>query len=178
MMPHTIRHELACLVPVDCPALPWKRWSALAAVAVGGSLLYGASLTWVLPDWEPVRSALWFALAAGLAWGVFIPALYTFTSLRWRECCDASLATMAFGEVVLVSGALVNALLQWHAISSDPAFINGLIVALSNIVMATALARLLRPRGVPTGRTLLLWMLTLNGSGAASFLALHSIFHG
>lgn len=178
MMPHTLLHELAHFAPTDRPALPWRRWSALVSFAVAGSLLYGASLAWVLPDWDASRAALWLAASAGLAWCVFIPALYAFTELRWRECCDASLVTMAFGEVVLISGALVNALLSRHAITADAAQINGLIVLLSNVVMAGGIAALLRSRGVAIIRTLALWMVALNGSGALFFLSLHSVFHG
>jgi hypothetical protein len=83
---------------------------------------------------------------------------------------------MAFGEVVLASGALVNALLRFHSITVNAAAINCLVVALSNIVMAAVLARLLKTRRVAAARTLVLWMLALNGSGALFFFALHRVF--
>src|SRR5436190_22181626 len=114
-MPRTILHELAGFAPIERSAPPHGRWAVLVAFAVGGSLLYGASLSLILPGWSAGAAAMWLALSAGLAWCVFVPALYSFTALRWRECCDASLMTMAFGEVILVSGALVNALLRVHA---------------------------------------------------------------
>lgn len=173
MMPRTILHDLAALAPAERPALPLRRWSVLVGVAIAGSLLFGASLSWVLPGWGTGDAALWLSLSAGLAWCVFIPALHKFTALRWRECFDACLVTMAFGEVVLATGAAVNALLYLHAITSNAVLINCLIVALSNVVMATVLARLLRTRGVVVGRTLALWILTLNGSGAMFFCVLH-----
>jgi hypothetical protein len=91
MMPHTILHDLASLTALEHHALPLKRWSALIAVAIGGSLLFGTSLSWVLPGWDADRAAAWLAFSAGLAWCVFVPALYMFTELRWRECFDASL---------------------------------------------------------------------------------------
>jgi hypothetical protein len=176
MMPRTILHDLASLVPAERHALPLKRWSAFIGVAVGGSLLYGASLSWVLPGWGAGDAAVWLALSAGLAWCVFIPALYAATELQWRDCFDACLVTMALGEVVLASGALVNALLRFHAMTTNAALINGLVVALSNIVMAGVLTRLLRPRGVAVGRTVALWTLALNGSGAVFFFVLHRVF--
>ena len=58
---------------------------------------------------------------------------------------------MAFGAVMLASGALVNALLRLHAVTIHAASINGVIVAFSSIVIAAALARLLRTRGVLGG---------------------------
>ena len=178
MMPRTILHDLAGLAPVDRPAFPLKRWAVLVTSAVGGSLLYGASLAWVSPGWDAGSAAMWLALSAGSAWCVFIPALFAFTELRWRECCDASLLTMAFGAVMLASGALVNALLRLHATTIHAASINCLIVAFSSIVIAAALARLLRTRGVPVARTLTVWMLVFNGSGALFFFALNSVLRG
>lgn len=178
MMPRTILHDLAGLAPVDRPALPLKRWAVLVTFAVGGSLLYGASLAWVLPGWDAGSTAVWLALSAAFAGCVFIPALFAFTELRWRECCDASLLTMAFGAVMLASGALVNALLRLHAVTVHAVSINCLIVAFSSIVVAAALARLLRKPGVPVSRTLTLWMFVFNGCGASFFFALYSVLRG
>ena len=36
----------------------WPRWALLTSVAVGGSLLYGASLALVLPGWTITSAAL------------------------------------------------------------------------------------------------------------------------
>ena len=45
--------------------LPYGNWAALVAIAVGGSALYGASPSLVLPRWRPQRRALWLARSAG-----------------------------------------------------------------------------------------------------------------
>jgi len=145
---------------------------ALGAVAVCGSLIYGASLAWVLPRWSLQGAAAWLTLSAGLAWCVFIPSLLWSTRITWRECLDACLWTMAAGEVVLVTGALGNGLLARAGGCANAALINALIVALSNIVMAAALTVRLRPR-VNAWRTVTLWMLVLNGSGALFFAGLY-----
>lgn len=177
-MPHTILHEVAGFAPAERSAIPYARWSTLTLFAIGGSLLYGASLSLVLPGWNAGAAALWLALSAGLAWCVFIPALHFCTGLRWWQCLDACLVTMAFGEVVLTSGALVNAVLWQQGVTANAALINCLIVAFSNIVMVSGLALLLRPRGVAMSRTFTLWMLALNGSGAVFFFALHHALLG
>jgi len=165
-------------LPIDWPRIDWLRWTMLVLVAVAGSLLYGASLSAVLADWNAVASALWLALSAGLAWCVFIPALAWAVKLRLVPCVDACLVTMAVGEIILTCGAVVNVLLWWSGVVADAAMINALIVAVSNVVMVTALARLLRPRGVAAARVVAVWMLALNGSGAVFFIGLYCWLHG
>lgn len=155
----------------DTPAqpIPWLRWVALGFVAVAGSLLYGASLSLVLPGWESWSAAVWLALSAGIAWCVLIPVLCRVGRVAWVPCCDACLLTMAVGEGVLVSGALLNTLLWMACGSVHAAAINGVVVGISNVVMASVLAHRLRLHGVPPRRTWAAWMLALNGSGAVFF---------
>ncbi len=159
-------------------AIPFTRWSLLLAVAVGGSLLYGASLSLVLPGWNLGGAALWLTLSAGLAWGVFIPTLWLATRLPLWRCLDACLLTMAAGEVILASGALVNAVSWWRDLVVNAAMINLLVVGISNVAMAAMLALQLRRSAISLARTLALWMLALNGSGAVFFAALHQWLHG
>jgi hypothetical protein len=132
-----------------------------------------------MPRWRASGSALWLLLSAGLAWCALGPALVVATGGRVRVCVQACLATMAYGEAVLVAGACVNA--GWwlmrrtrHALTPAtsvrstprPAALNAGCVALSNVAMAGALAARLRPLGVPRRRTLLLWTAVLDGTGA------------
>lgn len=159
-------------------AIPFTRWSLLLAVAIGGSLLYGASLSLVLPGWNLGGAALWLTLSAGLAWCILIPALWLATRFPLWHCLDACLVTMAAGEVILASGALVNALLWWQQSTASGALINELVVGISNVAMAAVLALELRRNGTSVARTLTLWMLALNGSGAVFFAALHRWLHG
>ncbi len=155
--------------------LPVARWAILVGVAVVGSLFFGASLALVLPHWTFSGAALWLSLSAGLAWCVFIPALTVGGRLGVAESIDASLQTMAAGEVVLTAGTLANLLLARTGGFAHAAPINALIVAISNLAMATVLVRILRDR-VPARRAVLLWMLFLNGSGALFFAVLHGFF--
>ena len=153
-------------------------WAVLVAIAVGGSCLYGASLSLALPGWQSGAAALWLAVSAGASWCAFIPALSWATRQPLLGCLDRCLFTMACGEVVLTSGALVN-LLLWHsAVTQNAAAINAGIVGISNVVMAAALAEQMRRAGVPVRTTLALWMLVLNGCGAAFFWLLYRPLHG
>ena len=159
-------------------SVPVRRWSALALVAIAGSCLYGASLSLVVRDWQTGAAALWLAASAGAAWGVFIPVLWLATRQPLLECIDRCLVTMACGEVVLASGALVN-LLLWLAMPLAHAVpLNAAIVAISNVAMFIILAAQMRGGGVPVLKSLALWMLALNGSGAVFFWSLYRVLHG
>ncbi|MBS1767152.1 MAG: hypothetical protein JST05_07105 [Acidobacteria bacterium] len=161
----SLRHPRRTLKAfATAPFWPVATWSALAAIAVVGSGFYGASLARVLP-WDPRGSALWLALSSGLGWCVLGPALIFATRQRPKALAQACLVTMAYGEAVLCIGALLN--LFVHA--EHPGLLNAGAIALSNALMAFALASQLRALGVPLWKTLACWMLALNGSGALFF---------
>ena len=170
-MSQTLRH----IVGEFATPLPVGQWSLLTAVAVGGSCLFGASLSLVLPGWSIASGAAWLAISAGLAWCVFIPSLSAVTRIPFTACCHACLISMGGGEVVLASGALVNAVLWLRHATELAVVINAATVLLSNIAMAVLLAMQLHGRGVSIGRTLAAWMLILNGSGALFFAALYPL---
>ena len=140
-------------------------------------MLYGATLSLVLRDWSAAAAALWLAVSAGLAWCVLIPALCRFAGLRPVDCIDACLVTMACGEIVLSVGAGINAMLWWSRAMEHGAVLNLGIVAISNVTMALVLVRCLRPYGVSAGRVWTIWMVALNGSGAAFFLFFYQWLH-
>lgn len=158
-------------------SIPWARWGGLGFVAVAGSLLYGASLALVLPGWKLTAAALWLALSAGLAWVILIPVLCRVGHIGFVPCCDACLVTMAVGEGVLMLGALLNGLLWQSGGSTNAAVINGLVVGVSNVVMANVLAGRLRQQGVSRSRTWVVWMVALDGSGAIFFAIFYRWLH-
>jgi hypothetical protein len=170
----SLRHPSEVLRELDAGspslrALPYGAWAVLVLVAVGGSCLYGGSLALVLPSWKPERGAAWLALSAGLAWCVFGPALALATRRSPFTCAHACLVTMAYGEGVLLLGAAANVILALavgRGTSLAPVF-NLAWVLLANGVMAWTLAVQFRALGVPVRKTLFLWMVLLNGSGAA-----------
>lgn len=159
----TPRQELRRVAAVSRP--PWITWFWLVGIAVGGSCIYGASLSMALRGWQAMHSAIWLALCAGLGWCVFFPVLLLVTGRGMIACGHACLVTMAYGEAVLLVGALVNlAITMPH-----PAALNFAIVALSNVVMATALTLQLRALGVRAWPVLAAWLVILDGSGALFF---------
>jgi hypothetical protein len=155
----------------DRVSIPYRLWARLATLAVGGSLVYGASLSLLFHRWRPGRSALWLALSAGGGWCIFGPLLVLLSRRRAQTCVQACLTTMAYGEAVLVSGAALNVWLRLKGSFKEAVLApwNVALVGLSNLLMATALTRQLRALGVPAWKTLLSWMVVLNGSGALLF---------
>jgi len=87
---------------------------------------------------------------------------------------------MAYGEAVLVSGAGINVWLRLKGSFKEAALArwNFALVGISNLVMAMALIRQLRALGVPTWKTLLSWMVVLNGSGTLLFDLFRRLLQG
>ncbi len=182
---HSLRHPCQQLQAFDEMQsgrifIPYGLWANLTAIAVGGSLVYGASLSLLFRRWRPGRSALWLALSAGGGWYIFGPLLVLLTRHRVQTCAQACLTTMAYGEAVLVGGAGINVWLRLKGSFQEAVLArwNVALVGLSNLVMATALTRQLRALGVPTWKTLLSWMVVLNGSGALLFGLFRRLLQG
>jgi hypothetical protein len=161
-------------------SIPYRLWASLAAIAVGGSLVYGASLSLLFRRWQPGRSALWLVLSAGGGWCIFGPLLVLLSRRRAQTCAQACLTTMAYGEAVLVSGAGINMWLSLKGSFKEAVLArwNVALVGISNLVMATALTRQLRALGVPAWKTLLSWMIVLNGSGTLLFGLFRRLLQG
>lgn len=130
-------------------------WGWLAAIAVLGTLLYGSAL--------PRNSTLRLLASTGLAWGLFGPALVLLTGRSVRTCAHACLVTMAYGIAVLAAGAGIA-----HALHPGIPFHVGW-VALSNVVMGAAIVRQFSTLDVRPWRTLLAWVVVLDGAGLALF---------
>lgn len=164
-------------VPIVIEALLLGRWAALSTLAILGSLAYGASLGYALHNGRLISTAAWIALSAGLAWCVFVQVLSLACRRSFVLCVDACLVAMACGEAVLLAGAGVNLLLAHLPIVRPPAF-NIACVAFSNIAMARGITRQMAAMSVPRWKTLSLWMVALNGSGAIFFFLLKALLIG
>lgn len=148
----------------------WALWSKLSLIAIGGSLIYGASIAMVSDGWQLGRGALWLTLSAGLSWIIFMPILAWSLKLRLGAILQACLITMAYGEMVLVGGAMINLIIKYLYYDVDVLVVNLTIIGISNLVMMTALAKQLKVLNISWQHTIKLWLLVLNGSGAIFFM--------
>jgi hypothetical protein len=155
--------------------VPVSTWLILTSIAVFGSALYGGSLSLVLPDWQIGSSALVLTLSSGLAWCIFGPILVLMLRKNAYVLAHACLITMAYGEAVLAIGAFLNLLFSLGFRNLDCGMFNIVWIGLSNVIMASALSVQLGALRVPYWKTLLIWMLTLNGSGYLFFLMFKQI---
>jgi hypothetical protein len=171
----TLRHPIESIrifdqEPRTFKNLPKATWALLCGIAFGGSLIYGSSLVSMKDVLVSTGGALWVTASAGFAWCIFGPTLIFVTGKHPLILAHACLTTMAYGEMVLLAGALSNLLIAMTDIGNEYAGVwNFVIVALSNIVMLTMLTLQLKSIGVPHWKTILCWMLVLNGSGAVFF---------
>jgi hypothetical protein len=155
-------------LPIDGARRNLRYRLFFGALAIAGSIAYGGSLATVFPSWRPSTAALWLTLSAGLSWPIFGVILVRATRRSLAECADACLVTMACGIAVLMVGAVANLIHLSHPWPAALAF-NGWLIAMSNIVMATALARRLLGLGIPIWKSLAAWLFGLDLTGAILF---------
>jgi hypothetical protein len=103
-------------------ALAWHRqgapyrvlvWLVLAATAVAGTLLYGLTMGIHAGPQAMFSRSLLLTIAAGLAWGIPLPALYILNSLsgsRLRPSTTllAALVTTSWGGLALIASVPIN----------------------------------------------------------------------
>lgn len=148
---------------------PWAVWIPLAILAIGGSLIFGASMARHL-HWSFWGAAWWLTLGAGSGWLLLGPTLRRATRLPWRVLAHACMVTMAYGEMVLLSGAALFRC--WSPV--HPMGAHFLLIGVSNVVMGSALVLQLKALNVPRWRTALCWCGALNGGGALCFYLLRT----
>lgn len=148
-------------------AQPWRLWFGLAAIAIFGSLLVGASIGLVTGS-ALGGHAIWFTASAGISWCIFGPALKLATRLGWLFLAHACLVAMAHGELVLALATITNTTIHLADLTPTLAPTAAIVLA-ANLTMAASLALQLRTAGAPLWLTLALWFLLLDGAGAALF---------
>lgn len=153
---------------------PVVLWIELAAIAVAGSLAYGASLALAgAVDSGILPVAARFTAAAALAWLVFLPVLALALRQPVAVALQACLVSMAYGEGVLLAGAAANVLAAAAGGGSAGLFgMNILVVLAANAAMAAGLVSQLSALRFPPAACLALWIVVLNGAGAVLFLLL------
>ncbi len=155
------------------------KFGLLTAVAVGGSLIYGAAAGRVLPEQMSGHGALLLTLSTGSSWFVLGALLVTLTRKSIWDLAEACLITMAYGEAVLIAGAAIDWTFGAAMVEAKLALpANIAIVAVSNVLMAFWFVRQLRVLGVTPKVSLTLWILGLNGSWPIFLILFRKILEG
>ncbi len=157
--------------------LPIGAWTVFAAIAVAGSFAYGVSVARVVPGWDMWRGGLWVVISTAPAWPILGVGLIRLTKTPLWFCFHACLVTMTYGIVILLTGAGLNWMLGMSGVFErvDPVRYNYAVVGVSNVVMALVLAEQMAIAGVRWWRTISIWMVCLNGTGAILFWLFHRL---
>src|SRR5262249_36076842 len=92
---------------------PWWVWVSLGLTAVLGTTTYGMTMGLMGGPSEALRKGLLCTLAAGLAWGIPLPALYILNSLSGARLSAAStllaaLVTTSWGGLAMIASIPIN----------------------------------------------------------------------
>jgi hypothetical protein len=153
-----LRHPRMFLYAVDARQVvrhevERRAWTGLLVLALAGTLLYGLSMG---------RAAALLG-AASAAWALFGAALLSLSGRSAATCAHACLVSMVYGVGVLAAGAGLNLLLRPGLLQ------NVACVAVSNALMAGALAAQMAVVGVSAWKTFAAWTVVLDGAGLALF---------
>jgi hypothetical protein len=156
----------------------WSVFAALALTAIAGTTTYGLILGLTGGPAEMFRCGGAFTLAAGIAWGLPLPALYIFNSLtgsRLRASTTflAALVTTSWGGLALLaalpvawffSAALPNALVHLA--------VHMAVFASVGVAMADVFSRVMERLEPRRGRQPAWWLLLVGVLGGELFHAL------
>ena len=165
----SMRQQISC--GRSWSASPWRLWVIFAAIAIVGSLLYGATLALVLPVRGWGYASLALTASAGVGWVLFGPVLAGVSAKPANHLAHASLVAMLLGEAVLELGVLANiSIALFFPMAPAPVLaINLVIVAAANLAMLVVLCAQLRLLDVRPTAIAALWFLILNPAGLACF---------
>jgi hypothetical protein len=150
-------------------------WLSLIGAAVTGTMLYGMTMG-ILGGAERVLLAGFSCtLAAGLAWGLPLPALYVFNSiggsrLRASSTFLAAVVTTSWGGLAMLASIPIN----WFFTVAVPntsfiLLINLIVFAGVGLSMIDVFGRVMERLEPARGRLPALWLLLVGAIGAELF---------
>ena len=155
----------------------WGVFAALALTASAGTLSYGLTLGILGGPGRMAACALSCTTAAGIAWGLPLPALYILNSLsgsRLRASTTflAALVTTSWGGLALMASIPVN----WFFTAAVPVgwfvlLVNLAVFAGVGAAMADVFCRVMERLEPPRGRAPGWWLLLVGAIGGELFYA-------
>jgi hypothetical protein len=168
----------------DAP-YPWWVFSALALTAISGTLTYGMTMGLLGGPRAVALGGILCTAAAGLAWGVALPALYIFNSLSGSKLHAgttllAALVTTSWGGLAMIASIPIN----WFFtvaladLVADPSHITWLVRAVNLVVftgvgvaMTDIFGRVMEALEPDRGRWPVLWLAVVATIGGELFYA-------
>jgi hypothetical protein len=162
----------------------WWIWVALAMTAILGTTTYGMTMGLLGGPREVALRAIKCTAAAGLAWGIALPALYVLNSLtgsRLRQSTTflAALVTTSWGGLAMIASIPIN----WFFTAALPGIVapgwvpglvrlvNLVIFAGVGVAMSDVFGRVMRALEPSRGRLPLWWLAVVGAIGAELFYA-------
>src|SRR5262245_1187599 len=161
---------------------PWWVWLALGLTAVLGTTTYGMTMGLLQGTHAILSKGLLCTLAAGLAWGIPLPALYILNSLSGARLSAgstllAALVTTSWGGLAMIASIPIN----WFFTAAVPHAGSGLLVILSvfagvGVAMIDVFQRVML-RLEPERRTSPTWWLFLVAAIGGELFYSFGLFH-
>jgi hypothetical protein len=162
----------------------WWVWAALILTAIAGTTTYGMTMGILGGPRAVALRALECTTAAGLAWGIALPALYILNSLsgsrlRLSTTFLAALVTVSWGGLAMMASIPIN----WFFTVSLPTIVSagwvpGLVRLVNLIVftgvgisMSDVFGRVMRALEPARGRLPLWWLAIVAAIGCELFYA-------
>jgi hypothetical protein len=155
----------------------WDVFAALALTAAAGTLTYGLVMG-LSGGWERMLwCSLMYTLAAGIAWGLPLPALYILNSLtgsRLRASTTflAALVTVSWGGLAMIFAIPIT----WFFTAALPSdlvvlLVNLLVFSVVHVALFDVFSRVMESLEPRRGRLPVLWLLLVTAIGGELFYA-------
>jgi hypothetical protein len=160
----------------------WWVFAALALTAAAGTTCYGMTMGLLSGAGRMVECGVLCSTAAGIAWGLPLPALYILNSLSGSRLQAsttflAALVTTSWGGLALIASIPMN--LFFTAALPYPSaalLINLIVFAGVGVAMVDVFGRVMQELEPARGRLPVVWLALVGAIGAELFYAF-GLFH-
>jgi hypothetical protein len=156
---------------------PWWVFAALGLTAIAGTFTYGLTIGVMGGAGRMLFCGLALTLAAGIAWGLPLPALYILNSvtgsrLRLSTTFLAALVTTSWGGLALIASIPLNLFFSVALPFRETLLLVNLILFTGvGIAMADVFCRVIEKLEPARGRAPALWLVLVGAIGAELYYA-------
>ena len=174
--------DFACRSDTGEIEYPWWVWVSLGLTAALGTTTYGMTMGLMGGTADVLRKGLLCTLAAGLAWGIPLPALYILNSLSGARLSAgstllAALVTTSWGGLAMIASIPIN----WFFTAAVPhagfvLLVNLTVFAGVGVAMIDVFGRVMA-RLEPDRQAPPTWWLVLVGAIGCELFYFFGLFH-